>query len=111
MSRDVSADLHNQVEINRRLNDLLNSKDEEIGHLTSEVLELQENAMSLSPGKKKGILGSPDQSKNLIKGYGAVTSLENKLFEAHQQNKELQKEVKVLQLIQNRQGKSLEVMN
>ena len=31
--------------------------------------------------KKKGALSSPKPGKVIVKGYGAVTDLENKLFE------------------------------
>jgi hypothetical protein len=40
-----------------------------------------------------------------------VTDLENKLIDMQRENKDLQKEIKLLQRIQDRQGNALEIMN
>ncbi len=67
---------------------MLNSKDDEIGRLTESVLTLEEkldnqSTPKLSHKRKASPLGrSPLASKNVVKGYGAVTDLENKLIDS-----------------------------
>ena len=97
-------------EINNRLNDLLNQKDQEIEQMTIKLMSLEEDNRSLrSKSPTKSMRASPKQtSSSVVKGYGAVTTLENKLLEMERENKELQKEIRVLQRIQERQGNALE---
>jgi hypothetical protein len=64
---------------------------------------------AISHKRKASPLGrSPKATKNIVKGYGAVTDLENKLFDVQRENKELLKEIKLLQRIQDRQGNALD---
>ena len=113
-----SAELNRQREINNRLNDLLNQKDDEILQMSQKLLNLEEQVRSGSPNKKKGIAGASPLQRNSpklpidVKGkFGAISDLENKLIASERQNKELQKEIKLLQRIQDRQGNALEQMN
>ena len=113
-----SAELSRQREINNRLNDLLNQKDDEILQMSQKLLNLEEQVRSGSPNKKKGIAGASPLQRNSpklpidVKGkFGAISDLENKLIASERQNKELQKEIKLLQRIQDRQGNALEQMN
>ncbi len=62
----LQLDLQKQVEINRRLNDLLNQKDDEISSLSSRIMELEDElskkkSTSPSPSHRKG---SPIVTKN-----------------------------------------------
>ena len=72
---------------------MLNGKDDEIGRLTEQVMNLEdrlENQSPISSKRKNSPIGrSPQANKNLVKGYGAVTNLENKLIELTKENKEL----------------------
>ncbi len=87
---------------------MLNSKDDEIGRLTESVLTLEEklenqSTPNVSQKRKASPLSrSPLGTKNVVKGYGAVTDLENKLIDCQRENKELLKEIKLLQRIQDR---------
>ena len=73
---------------------------------------------SQSPNKRKGGAGglspklqSPKIEQGIKGKYGAISDMENRLMDAERQNKELQKEIKLLQRIQDRQGNALEKMN
>lgn len=77
-------------------------------------MQLEEDISSKSPARstsvRKGI--TPGKSpRHLAGAHGAVTDLENKLIDAQRENRDLQKEIKLLQRIQDRQGNALELMN
>ena len=55
----LQLDLQKQVEINRRLNDLLNQKDDEISSLSSRIMELEDEV-----SRKKNSSPSPSNRKN-----------------------------------------------
>ena len=90
---DLSQELQKQQEINRRLNDLLNQKDDEIARLSQKILQLEEDMSSKSPSRsvnapRKGI--TPAKSpRSITQAHGAVTDLENKLIDAQRENKDL----------------------
>jgi len=70
------------MEINRRLNDLLNDKDEEIMRLSQQVMTFEEgNSGSPNRSGKKGTAIRSPKGASLVKGYGAVTEMENKLLD------------------------------
>ena len=77
-------------------------------------MQLEEDLSTKSPARstnaRKGV--TPVKSpRNLTQAHGAVTDLENKLIDVQRENKDLQKEIKLLQRIQDRQGNALELMN
>jgi hypothetical protein len=77
------------MDINRRLNDLLNQKDEEITQLNNQIMELKMGSdptrQVASPGGKQPFRRSDD-----------VLSLENRLKESERLNKEYQQEIKAM---------------
>lgn len=116
----MQLELQKQTEINRRLNDLLNSKDDEILQLSHQVMNLQTEVGKLRENKGSPVRSSPAKLNSGRKGsnagympsnYSAVTSLEHRLQDSERHNKELQKEIRLLQKIQNHQGNALEKMN
>ena len=101
----TQTELQKQLEINRRLNDLLNNKDEEIMRLSQQVMSLEDDNTRIrlsSPAKSSKKSNPLPENLNLVKGYGAVTALEHKFMDVTSQNKELQKEISILRRIQER---------
>lgn len=104
------------MDINRRLNDLLNAKDEEIVQLNNTILELRMNKYETSTINDI-LLKSPKPSSRTPNKYAEVHNqisnlqiLENKLKESERLNKEQQQEIKAMQRIQLQQSKALESM-
>ena len=88
---------------------MLNQKDDEILRLSQKLISLEDQVRSQSPNKKKGGPGglspkpySPKIEQGIKGKYGAISDMENRLMDAERQNKELQKEIKLLQRIQDR---------
>ena len=73
-----------------------------------------EEGRSKSPNRNKNNAFSPPQHastkfpSDVQKNFGTISDLENKLLDAERLNKELQKEIKLLQRIQDRQGNALD---
>lgn len=89
-------ELRKQMDINRRLNDLLNQKDEEILSLNNQILELKLNKTELNRSKsnlsQETKSPKPVQLKSPIRGNfkqgDEVSVLEHKLRESERLNKE-----------------------
>ena len=66
---------------------MLNSKDEEIADLSQQVMGLEDEVRRLNggspPRSKRGAnkLSPKGGKQGIVSGYGAVTDLENKLFD------------------------------
>ena len=84
------GELRKQHDINKKLNELLNQKDDEIQRLSEQVIELQLRARPQSPQSKKGGgLKYPGVASPLTKngkgkdylpaGYSGITMVEEKL--------------------------------
>lgn len=87
-----SVDVAKQQDINRRLNDLLNQKDDEIVRLNSQIMELK-LGMSNGSDPLRGV-ASPGGGK--FPRSLDMMSLENRLKESERLNKEYMQEIKAM---------------
>ena len=98
------------------MNDLLNAKDDELMDLNQKVYDLQqkltyrtESGKSNSPNKHKTPIKNIGSSPKayIPKGYTVVQQLEDKVTDLERQNKDLKKEIHLLNKVQKHQGREL----
>ena len=89
-SAQFQLELQKQLEINRRLNDLLNTKDEQIAQLSQKVMQYEEELLKSPGSKRKGHSPKSPPATHIVKATSsAVVDLENRLLDAKRENKEL----------------------
>ena len=105
---DDGAELRKQKEINMKLQDIINQKDQEIQRMSEQLINQQLGGSPESFSKKRAtvpgtLLGgqSPPNMKAYVPGgYGGMTMLEEKLRVADAQNNALQEEIRLLKRVQ-----------